>query len=137
MHDVHGGLVCMLCVGFVCMMCVGLVCLMCAHQMCVVRSKLLCVCKHGVIILFLRMHCVSACMLGECVCVCAGLQSWFSLRCMCSVCDCMWIIWCLLCLLFVCRRFVCMMCVGAYMHDVCGGFVCMMCVGACIHDVCA
>ena len=51
MHDVHGGLVCMLCVGFVCMMCVGLVCLMCAHQMCVVRSKLLCLqtwCDHTV-----------------------------------------------------------------------------------------
>ena len=127
MHAVFGGLVCM--------MCVGLVCLMCAHQMCVVRSKLLCVCKHGVIILFFRMRCVSACML--CEYVCAGLQSWFSLRCMCSVCECMWIIWWLLCLLYVCRRFVCMMCVGAYMHDVCGGFVCMMCVGACIHDVCA
>ena len=73
MHDVRGGLVCMLCVGFVCMMCVGLVCLMCAHQMCVVRSKLLCVCKHGVIILFLRMRCVSSCMLCECVCRLAKL----------------------------------------------------------------
>ena len=37
------------------------------------------------------------------------------------------------CVSEICMHDVCWAC----MHDVCGGFVCMMCVGACIHDVCA
>ena len=112
MHDVHGGLVCMLCVGFVCMMCVGLVCLMCAHQMCVVRSKLLCVCKHGVIILFLRMHCVSACMLGECVCVCRLAKLVFAA--VHVFCVRMYVDYLVLVVSAVCVSEICM-------HDVCWG----------------
>ena len=76
MHDVCrglvcmvrvGGLVCMMCVGLVCMLCVGLVCMMLVHKMCAVCLKSLCVCKHDVIVLFLQMRCVSACMQFECV----------------------------------------------------------------------
>ena len=48
--------------------CGGLVCMMCVHQMCVVRLKLLCVCKHRMIILFLRRRSVFTCMLCEGVC---------------------------------------------------------------------
>ena len=53
--------------------CGGLVCMMHVHKMCAVCLKSLCVCKHGVTVLFLPMCCVSACMLCECVCRLAEL----------------------------------------------------------------
>ena len=62
MHDVCG--------GFVCMMCGGLVCMMRVHIISADCLKSLCVCKHDVIVLFLPMCCVSACMLCECVQAC-------------------------------------------------------------------
>ena len=91
----------------------GLVCIMRLRQMCVVRLKMhLCLqtwCDRTV---FANALCV--CLYA--VSVCASLQRWSSLRCRCFVCKCVCIIWCLLCLLFVCL-------VRTFVDDVCASNV--------------